>query len=228
MALGLKETQSGMISKSVRPWRTLILTVTVRYCRVLDGNSVRLKNVPAVGILFKAECVANCSNSDVGEDDIARVRDNIGPEGRVVQVEVGDRATFQPNCGEEDRSLYSLIGVEQIPPRLTIAFEGASSVDIDVLSTKQEETSSILEVELESIRLPEFGVVGEGNAALDVYVYVRQVAQIQRSADSVLGLLEEDHIYRLLAFFGTRRVEHTHDLRRYILRMQRERIRSHH
>ena len=144
-----------------------------------------------------------------------------------MQVEIGHRATFEPNCGEEDRTLHSLIGVEQIPPRLTVAFEGASTVDIDVFSTKQEETSSILEVELESIRLPEFGVVGEGNAALDIYVYMRQVTQIQRSADSVLGLLEEDHVYWLLAFVCPRRIGHTHDLRHYILRTQRERIRSH-
>ena len=80
MALGLKETQSELVSKSDRLWRTLILTVTVRYCRVLDGNSVRLKNVPAIGILLEAECMANCSDSDVGKDNIARVCDNVGPE----------------------------------------------------------------------------------------------------------------------------------------------------
>lgn len=197
VAFGLKETQSGRISKNVRLWGNVTLTVTVGYCGVLDGDAVRLKNVPTIGILLKAECMADGPNSDVGKNDIARVRDNVGPERRVVQVEVSHRATFEPNCGEENWPLHSLIGVEQIPPRLTVAFESTSSVDIDVLSPKQKEASCILKVELESIRLPEFGVVGEGDAALDVYVYVRQVAQIQRSADSVLSLLEEYHICRL-------------------------------
>lgn len=203
------------------------LTVTIRHSRVLDRDPVRLKNVPAIGVLLEAECVADGSDSDIGKNHIARVRDDVGPEWRVVQIEIGHRATFEPNCGEEDRTLHSLIGVKQIPPRLTVAFEGTTSVDIDILSTKQEETSSILEVKLESIRLPELGVVGEGDAALDVYVYVRQIAQIQRSADDVLGLLEKDHVCWLLAFVCPRRIGHTHDLRHYILRTQRERIRSH-
>ena len=75
--------------------------------------------------------------------------------------------------GKKDRSLDSFVGVEQVPPRLAIAFKGTASEDIDVLAAKQEETSRVLEVKLEGVLFPELRVVSECDVALDVYVYMR-------------------------------------------------------
>jgi hypothetical protein len=80
--------------------------------------------------------------------------------------------------GEENGALDSLVGVEQVPPRLAIAFKSAASVDIDVLATKQKEAPRILEVKLECVFLPEIGIVRECDAALDIHVYMGQIAQI--------------------------------------------------
>jgi len=85
---------------------------------------------------------------------------------------------MKSNRGKKNWSLNSLVGVEQVPPRLAIAFEGTTPVDVDILTAKQEEASSVLEIKLEGVFLPETGVVRECDIALDVHVYVRQVAQI--------------------------------------------------
>jgi hypothetical protein len=83
---------------------------------------------------------------------------------------------MQSDCSEQNRSLHSLVGVEQVPPRLAIAFKSTASIDVDILAAKQEEASRVLEVKLKCILLPEVGVVRECDAALNVHVYVRQVA----------------------------------------------------
>lgn len=85
---------------------------------------------------------------------------------------------MQSNGSEQNWPLNSLVGVEQVPPRLTIAFESAASIDVDILAAEQEKASRALEVELECVLLPEVGVVCECDAALNVDVYVGQVAQI--------------------------------------------------
>ena len=85
---------------------------------------------------------------------------------------------MESDCGKQNRSLDSLVGVEQVPPRLAIAFKGTASVDIDVLTAKQEKASRILEVKLECVLLPKIGIICECDAALDVHVHMGQVAQI--------------------------------------------------
>jgi len=79
----------------------------------------------------------------------------------------------QSDCGKQDRSLDSLVGIEQIPPRLAVAFESTTSVNMDVLAAEQEEAPRILEVELESVFLPVIRIVGECDTSLYVYVYMR-------------------------------------------------------
>ena len=83
---------------------------------------------------------------------------------------------MQSNGSEQNWPLNSLVGVEQVPPRLAITLKSTASVDIDVLTAKQEEASCILEVKLECVFLPEVGVVCECDATLNIHVYVGQVA----------------------------------------------------
>ena len=82
---------------------------------------------------------------------------------------------MESNRGKQNRSLNSFVGVEQIPPRLAVALKGTASVDVDVLATKQEKASRVLEVKLECVFLPEIGVVCECDATLNVHVNMRQV-----------------------------------------------------
>ena len=83
---------------------------------------------------------------------------------------------MQSNGSEQNWPLNSLVGVEQIPPRLAIAFKSAASINVDILAAEQEKASRVLEVELECVLLPEVGVVCECDATLDIHVYVGQVA----------------------------------------------------
>lgn len=83
---------------------------------------------------------------------------------------------MKSDCSEQNRSLDSLVGVKQVPPRLTAAFKSTTTVDVDVLAAEQEEASCVLEIKFECVLLPEVGIVCECDAALDVHIDVRQVA----------------------------------------------------
>lgn len=148
------------------------LTIAVSDRRVLDGDAVRLKDIPAVGILLKTKRMADSANTDISKHNITRISHNIRPERRVVQIEVRDRASVETDSSKEDWPLDSLVGVKQIPPRLAVAVQGTASIDVDIFAAKFEEASRVLEVVLECVRLPELRVVGECYVALDVDVYV--------------------------------------------------------
>lgn len=135
VAFGLNETQSVIIS-IVHLIRELKLTIAVRYGRVLDHDVIRLNDVPPIGVLLEAKCVANGANLNIREHHVTRVRHNVGPERRVVQAKIRYRSTMESDCGKQNRSLYSLVGVKQIPPRLAITLESTASVDVDVFAAK--------------------------------------------------------------------------------------------
>lgn len=79
---------------------------------------------------------------------------------------------MKPNGSEKDWSLHCLVGVEHVPPNLTISFKNPTAVHVDVFATQQEEASCILEVEFKSVLFPVAGFVRESDAALDVYINV--------------------------------------------------------
>ena len=65
---------------------------------------------------------------------------------------------------------------------MTVTIQGASSVDVDVMATKLEESGGILEYLLERIGLPVIRVVGELDGSLDIYSRVNSAKMIRNSA----------------------------------------------
>ena len=101
---------------------------------------------------------------------------------------------MQTNSTEENRSQnVDVLGI-QIIPNLAVAVEEAAAVNVDVVSTKLEESRGVLEDLLERVCLPVIGVVGELNITLDIKVDVVEVCQVQRCANHVFLALREDDV----------------------------------
>ena len=71
--------------------------------------------------------------------------------------------------GGRARKRLTVLCVEVVPC-LTVAVEGATAIDVDVIASELEEGGSVLESLEEAICLPIVGVVGEENAALDIWI----------------------------------------------------------
>lgn len=112
---------------------------------------------------------------------------------------------MQTNGTEENRSQNVDVLSIQIIPNLAVAVEEAAAVNVDVVATKLEEGSGVLEDLLERIRLPIIGVVGELNITLDIKVDMVEVCQVQRRANHVFLALREDDVATIVALVDGRK-----------------------
>lgn len=91
VAFGLKDTQSGKVSTMIiAAMGKGRLTVAVSDGRVLDRDSVRLEDIPAIGVLLKAEGMTDGADPNVGKHNVTRICNDVCPERRIVQAEIGN------------------------------------------------------------------------------------------------------------------------------------------
>ena len=142
--------------------------VAVIDVRILDHDVAAAVCVPAIGILGGVAACAGAGDIDVGEDHVSGVGDECVPLRAVAELQILDGRAFEADGSEEDWTKdVDILGVEVVPS-LTVAVQGSTSVDVDVLATELEKGGGVLEGLEEGVLLPVVGVIGELNRSLYV------------------------------------------------------------
>lgn len=107
---------------------------------------------------------------------------------------------MEANCPKEYRSeSVNVFGIQVIPD-LAVAVESATSINVDVLTTKLEESGCVLKDLLEGVGLPIVRVVREEDVALNVQVDMLQEREIQCRANEVGLVGWKDDMTAMVAF----------------------------
>lgn len=78
---------------------------------------------------------------------------------------------------------------------MAVAVESSSAVDVDIVSSKLEERSHILEDEFERIGLPVGCVVSELDVALNIYrVLVVSAAKLEIKGHTDINMFQESQV----------------------------------
>jgi hypothetical protein len=119
--------------------------------------------------------------------------------GRLPKLESSDGASLPAIRDEKERAFHLTICSVGIVPSLAIAIDGscASSIEVDVLTTKQPPRRAILEWKLKSPRKPTLNVVTELDSSSQSNIDMLEESQVQLSADGVL--LIKDHSTTVVA-----------------------------
>lgn len=122
-------------------------------------------------ILHRTTVIRRVRQSQPINDQVRAIRHKIEPIWRIDQVDSTNHSSFQTHNAKQNGSLDTWVGHHSIPPYLSIAIDGASSIYIDIRSSKLPKKSSALVRVLESINEPEVDIGREADFSLDYDVY---------------------------------------------------------
>jgi hypothetical protein len=112
---------------------------------------------------------ASAQNVNVGKHNIGRVGYQRVPLRTVPELQVLDTSAMETNGTEQDWAQDVNVLRIQVIPSLSVAVKSSTSVDVHIMTTKLEESGSVLKGLVETILLPIIGIVRELNSALDVF-----------------------------------------------------------